>query len=78
MNLLEPKQRQAMRDMEATSKGIMVTSLNKVHLIWYLVSLTIQNSKVLYLFDVRVISYQAKLLMITNIQTIDLTFVGKI
>jgi hypothetical protein len=33
---------------------------------------------VLYLFDVRVISYQAKLLMITNIQTIDLTFVGKI
>ena len=47
-------------------------------LICCLVALTIRSYTVLYLFTVDVISYQVKLLMFYNVQTINLTFVGQI
>ena len=41
-------------------------------------SLTIWSYKVLYLFMIDVIFYQAKLLMFHDVQTTNLTFVSKI
>ena len=45
---------------------------------WYIVWLTICIYMVLYLFTNEIIFYQVKLSVFYNVQTINLTFVGKI
>jgi hypothetical protein len=49
-----------------------------VHQIWYLVWLSIWIYTVLFFLLLKLISYRVKLSMFYNVQTINLTFVGKI
>jgi hypothetical protein len=50
----------------------------KLHQIRYLVRLIVRIYTVLYLFTIEIVSHQVKLSMLYNVQTINLTFVGKI